>query len=90
MFLASIFINLRRFYRRFYTAKAKKEEDLRSGLAQSHRGKKEVAINGVTMADIKLGFNCHGKGRVRVVKVRRNADGTQDVIQLSVQLLLEG
>ena len=42
------------------------------------------------MADIRLGFNCHGKGRVRVVKVRRNLDGTQDVIQLNVQLLLEG
>jgi urate oxidase len=40
--------------------------------------------------DIKLGFNCHGKGRVRVVKVKRNSDGSQDVIQLNVQILLEG
>ena len=39
---------------------------------------------------MRLGFNCHGKGRVRVVKVTRHSDGTQDVIQLSVQLLLEG
>ena len=42
------------------------------------------------MADIDLGWNTHGKGRVRVVKVTRNADGSQDVVQLSVQVLLEG
>ena len=42
------------------------------------------------MADIDLGFNTHGKGRVRVVKVTRNADGSQDVVQLNVQILLEG
>lgn len=43
-----------------------------------------------TMSQIKLGFNTHGKGRVRLVKVIRKADGTHDVQQLSVQILLEG
>lgn len=37
-----------------------------------------------------LGFNCHGKGRVRMVKVVRRPDGYEEVIQVSVQLLLEG
>lgn len=39
---------------------------------------------------VHLGFNTHGKGRVRLVKVTRNRDGTQDIIQFSVQVLLEG
>mmetsp|Transcript_12830 Transcript_12830/g.21491 ORF Transcript_12830/g.21491 Transcript_12830/m.21491 type:complete len:314 (+) Transcript_12830:76-1017(+) len=37
-----------------------------------------------------LQFNCHGKGRVRLVKVIRGANGVHDVIQFSVQILLEG
>lgn len=37
-----------------------------------------------------LGFNTHGKGRVRLVKIERGRDGTDEVIQFSVQLLLEG
>ncbi len=37
-----------------------------------------------------LGFNTHGKGRVRLVKVTRNKDGTHEIMQLSVQILLEG
>ena len=39
---------------------------------------------------VRLGFNTHGKGRVRMVKVTRKADGTHEVVQLSVQILLEG
>lgn len=45
------------------------------------------------MADhdgIRLGFNCHGKGRVRMVKVVRKPNGYEEVMQVSVQLLLEG
>jgi len=38
----------------------------------------------------KLGFNTHGKGRVRLVKVTRGKDGIHNVEQLSVQILLEG
>mmetsp|Transcript_8387 Transcript_8387/g.8556 ORF Transcript_8387/g.8556 Transcript_8387/m.8556 type:complete len:328 (+) Transcript_8387:33-1016(+) len=38
----------------------------------------------------QLGFNCHGKGRVRLVKVVRQADGFHDLIQLNIQILLEG
>eukprot|EP00601_Ochromonadales_sp_CCMP2298_P003290 CAMPEP_0173181856 /NCGR_PEP_ID=MMETSP1141-20130122/7515_1 /TAXON_ID=483371 /ORGANISM="non described non described, Strain CCMP2298" /LENGTH=336 /DNA_ID=CAMNT_0014104887 /DNA_START=26 /DNA_END=1037 /DNA_ORIENTATION=- len=34
--------------------------------------------------------NCHGKGRVRVVKLVRGENGVHDVMQLSVQILLEG
>lgn len=42
-------------------------------------------------SSVSLGFNAHGKGRVRLVKVNRNkSDGTHDIMQLSVQLLLEG
>lgn len=37
-----------------------------------------------------LGFNCHGKSRVRMVKVVRRPDGYEEVIQVSVQILLEG
>jgi urate oxidase len=38
----------------------------------------------------ELGYNAHGKGRVRVVKVTRHANGMEDVLQLNVKLLLEG
>ena len=38
------------------------------------------------MASVKLGFNEHGKGRVRIVKIRRNPNGVQDVIQMNVQV----
>lgn len=37
-----------------------------------------------------IGFNTHGKGRVRLVKVIRGRDGTHEVIQFTVQILLEG
>ena len=37
-----------------------------------------------------LGYNCHGKSRVRMVKVVRRPDGYEEVIQVSVQILLEG
>jgi urate oxidase len=40
--------------------------------------------------EVRLGFNCHGKGRVRMVKVIRHPDGLQEVMQVNVQLLLEG
>eukprot|EP01041_Mallomonas_annulata_P005700 gene5700-11492_t len=40
--------------------------------------------------EAKLSFNCHGKGRVRLVKVIRKANGYQDIMQLNVQVLLEG
>ena len=40
---------------------------------------------------IRLGFNTHGKGRVRMVKVKRcPKTGNQNVMQVSVQILLEG
>jgi len=39
---------------------------------------------------ITLGFNAHGKGRVRLVKVTRGKDGFHEVQQLNVQILLEG
>lgn len=42
------------------------------------------------MSTISLGYNAHGKGRVRLVKVTRLPDGKHEVAQLSVQILLEG
>lgn len=39
---------------------------------------------------VSLGFNKHGKGRVRVVKVKRLSSGLHEVVQLNVQILLEG
>eukprot|EP00605_Chrysophyceae_sp_TOSAG23-4_P002862 GSChrysophyteH1.ASY1.ANO1.3152.1 assembled CDS len=39
---------------------------------------------------VKLGFNCHGKGRVRMVKVVRKPNGFEEVMQITVQILLEG
>jgi urate oxidase len=39
---------------------------------------------------VELGFNTHGKGRVRLVKVTRRPCGTQSLQQYSVQILLEG
>lgn len=39
---------------------------------------------------VVLGFNTHGKGRVRLVKVTRLPDGRHEVAQLQVQILLEG
>ena len=39
---------------------------------------------------VRIGFNCHGKGRVRMVKVVRKPNGYEEVMQVSVQLLLEG
>jgi len=39
---------------------------------------------------VSLGYNAHGKGRVRLVKVARKPDGRHEVIQVSVQILLEG
>mmetsp|Transcript_8713 Transcript_8713/g.7802 ORF Transcript_8713/g.7802 Transcript_8713/m.7802 type:complete len:317 (-) Transcript_8713:8-958(-) len=39
---------------------------------------------------IKLGFNAHGKGRVRLVKITKSSDGTNYIQQLTVQILLEG
>jgi len=42
------------------------------------------------MSSAKLGFNTHGKSRVRMVKVKRLSDGRHEVMQLSVQILLEG
>jgi urate oxidase len=44
----------------------------------------------MSSSSYKLGFNTHGKGRVRLVKVKRNKDGTHEIMQLSVQVLLEG
>lgn len=38
----------------------------------------------------KLTYSTHGKGRVRLVKVLRGPDGRQEIIQLNVQILLEG
>ena len=42
----------------------------------------------IKMSDIKLSFNEHGKGRVRIEKVRRNPNGVQEVIQMDVQVNL--
>ena len=39
---------------------------------------------------VQLGANSHGKGRVRLVKVNRQADGTHVIQQYSVQIILEG
>jgi urate oxidase len=39
---------------------------------------------------VKLGFNTHGKGRVRVVKVIKKPDGVNYISQINVQVLLEG
>jgi len=45
----------------------------------------------IPMAEYSLGFNTHGKGRVRLMKVKRNkATGVHDVLQYNVQILLEG
>lgn len=38
----------------------------------------------------QLDANTHGKGRVRLVKVTRRKCGTQEIMQLNVQVLLEG
>eukprot|EP01033_Poteriospumella_lacustris_P001852 gene1852-1345_t len=38
----------------------------------------------------QLDFNTHGKGRVRLVKVTRRKCGTHEIMQLNVQILLEG
>ena len=38
----------------------------------------------------KIGFNAHGKGRVRLVKVTRKTNDVHVIQQLSVQILLEG
>lgn len=47
--------------------------------------------NKYTISMNVLGFNSHGKGRVRLVKVIRNkTTQTHDVIQFNVQILLEG
>ena len=42
------------------------------------------------MSGVKVVFNEHGKGRVRVAKVRRNANGVQDIIEMTIQVLLQG
>ena len=52
--------------------------------------KEEKETSSFPVDGMRLGFNAHGKGRVRMVKVTRKADGTHEVAQLSVQILLEG
>jgi urate oxidase len=47
-------------------------------------------MSGMNRGEVSLGANCHGKGRVRMVKVTRRPDGYQEVLQISVQILLEG
>lgn len=42
------------------------------------------------MSDVRLVYNEHGKGRVRVAKVRRNANGVHDIMEMTVQILLQG
>jgi urate oxidase len=39
---------------------------------------------------VSLGFNSHGKGRVRLVKVIRKKCGGHDVVQLNVEIALQG
>lgn len=39
---------------------------------------------------VKLTYNEHGKGRVRIVKLRRNPNGVHDVLQMNVEVLLQG
>jgi urate oxidase len=61
------------------------------GLEKNALATRLVEIREITMAEYSVGFNTHGKGRVRVVKVTRNkSTGVHDVVQYSVQLLLEG
>ena len=42
------------------------------------------------MSGVRVSFNEHGKGRVRLVKLRRNPNGVHDVLQMQVQVLLQG
>lgn len=39
---------------------------------------------------VQLGFNAHGKSRVRLVKITKKPDGMNFIQQLNVQILLEG
>ena len=39
---------------------------------------------------VQLCYNSHGKGRVRLVKLRRNPNGLHDLLQMNVEVLLEG
>lgn len=38
----------------------------------------------------ELGFARYGKDNIRLYKVKKNADGTQDVVEMTVCILLEG
>ena len=38
----------------------------------------------------QLGFARYGKDNIRLYKVKKNADGTQDVVEMTVRILLEG
>ena len=49
-----------------------------------------MSSSAASSSGVKIAFNSHGTGRVRVVKVNRQKDGTHSVQQLNVQLLLEG
>jgi len=38
----------------------------------------------------QLGYARYGKDNIRLYKVKRNSDGTQDVVEMTVRILLEG
>lgn len=42
------------------------------------------------MSGVSITYNEHGKARVRVAKVRRNKNGVHDIMELNIQLLLQG
>jgi urate oxidase len=42
------------------------------------------------MSGVTITSNQHGKARVRVAKVRRNKNGVHDIMEMNVQLLLQG
>lgn len=38
----------------------------------------------------ELGYARYGKDNIRLYKVKRNSDGTQDVVEMTVRVLLQG
>ena len=38
----------------------------------------------------QLSYARYGKDNVRLYKVKRNSDGTQDVVEMTIRVLLEG
>jgi urate oxidase len=38
----------------------------------------------------QLSYARYGKDNIRLYKVKRNSDGTQDIVEMTVRILLEG